>query len=124
MHPTRATASSAPVLALVMIPSAQAWSSSVAVTCAPPFSSGTERRLTKSFLKRNRSSYARVAAASSAASGPTANSRATKRLTCGAIWTTRLPRATGPSDSGTARYCSHSRHSSGSAAATSEVNAR
>ena len=37
-----------------------------------------------------------------------------KRLTCGAIATTRLPRATAPSDSGTSRYCSHCAHSSGS----------
>ena len=45
---------------------------------------------------------------------PTPNSALTKRLTCGAMATTMLPRAMALSDSGTSRYCAHCAHSSGS----------
>ena len=50
-------------------------SSGVDATCAPPLSSGSARRRTKSTLKRNRSSCARVAAASASAGASTSNSR-------------------------------------------------
>ena len=79
-QPARATASSQVAARSDARPpisrATTASSSGVDATCAPPFSSGSARRRTKSTLKRNRSSCARVARRRSPRrAGSTSNSR-------------------------------------------------